>query len=405
MQKVKGTSDYFPAEAKEQQQVFGAFRQSALCFAFDEVQPPAIEPMALLTKKSGEEIKSQIFTLDKRGSEELGLRFEFTASTARMFIERQKELAKPVKWFSIGRVWRYEQPQAGRMREFYQFNAEVFGSSKPQSDAEVINLAIDSLKSLGLKKGDFYVFVNNRKLLQGLLKGLVPQADIEKTLRAIDKRSKLTPAQFREELKFLKKRDDVIGLMNAGLDDLKGMELCPLAKEGYEEVSEVLALVDKAFAKFDLSTARGLAYYTGTVFEIFDAKRKYRALCGGGRYDNMIETFGGQPTPATGFGMGYATVSLLLRDMGLLKPGRAGADYFIASVAGADISRIVARLRRKYSVAFDLSCRNLGNQLKYANSIGAKKLIVIGPEELKSGKVNVKDMKSGKEKMSSLSVL
>jgi len=398
--KVKGTTDFFPEEKYTQNQIFDKFSQTALLYNFKETETPALESMNLLTRKSGPEIKSQIFVLEKRSIEELGLRFEFTASLARMFISCQKQIPKPVKWFSMGRVWRYEQPQAGRQREFYQYDAEIFGSSDPECDIEIVNLAIDSLRALGLSQSDFFVNINNRKLLQGLLEDIVPKNKIEDVLRIIDKRSKISRKEFLLEMSAIgkDKSNRIAEILDIPFNEFEKMDMNETAQEGYNELGQILAGLDQKIVRFDLSTARGLAYYTGTVFEIFDTEKKFRALCGGGRYDDMIEVFGGQSTPATGFGMGYSTVSLLLKDKGLLPKTQTGPDYFIAKIPGTDISKIVKKLRKKYTVDFDLNSRNLGNQLKYANTIKAKNTIVIGPDELKSGIVKVKDMKTGSEK-------
>ena len=406
--KVKGVRDLYPVEKAVQEQVFSKMRSVAERYGFLQVEAPAIETMGLLCAKSGEEIKKQIFTLEKRGNEDLGLRFEYTAGLARMFIARQKSLTKPVKWFSVGRMWRYEQPQAARQREFYQFNVECIGSGKPESDAEVINLAIDALENLGLK-GEFIVKINNRKLLEGLLAGIVPKERVEDVIRVIDKKEKISAKEFEEELSFLGKEvvEQIKGL-ESDLEKIEGYELGSLAGEGLSELKQVLSLVDGP-VQFDINTARGLAYYTGTVFEIYDKKQKYRALCGGGRYDSMVELFGGQSTPATGFGMGYSPVLLLLEKKGLLPEIDNRPDYFIACVSGEErkfASGIVKRLRSKgHVVEHDLQGRNLGNQLKHANSLSARKLIVIGPDEKKSGFAKVKDMQSGKESRIEISKL
>ncbi len=409
--KVKGAVDQYPEERAVQRKVFDLFRKAAEKYCFLEIDPPSMEAIGLLTRKSGDEVRSQIFTMDKKSSEELGLRFEFTASSARMFISKQKELTKPVKWYSIGKLWRYENPQAGRQREFYQFNAEIYGSGKPEADAEVINLAVDSLLSLGLKKKDFVVKVNNRKLLQGLLQEIVPEKKIKDVLRIIDKRSKIREDEFIQELGSLKidygKTREILAIMKYSFDDLKSLKMPDLACEGFDELKSVLQFLDDDVAEFDISTARGLAYYSGTVFEIFDRQGKFRALCGGGRYDGMIKLFGGLDTPATGFAIGYSTVSLLIQEKGVIRQELQGPDYFIAVIGrpGRKVMDIIRKLRKKHSVGIDLNQRNLGKQLSYANALSAKKLIVIGPDELKSGVVKVKDMKTGKEVKKKLSTL
>lgn len=401
-EKTKGATDYFPEEKQIQETVFASFKDTAKSYGFSMVEPPVIESLSLLSAKSGPEIKEQIFTLDKRSKEELGLRFEYTAGAARMLVNRQKALQKPVRWFSIGRVWRYERPQAGRDREFYQFNAEIYGSGNPEADAEVISLAIDSLKSTGLSEKDFIVKINSRKLLFGLLSGIVKENQIEDVIRVIDKKAKIPPQEFEQELGFLKKEQlkKICCLLELGFEELKPKNMNNAAKEGYYELKEIFSYLQKKCIIFDICTVRGLAYYTGTVFEIFDSKGKFRSLCGGGRYDKMIEIFGGQSMPATGFGIGYSTVYLLLKEKNLVPAPDFSVDYFVAVAdesARADAVRIASELRKNNSVLMDLMRRSLAKQLKYADSIGARKVVFVGPDELKAKKAKVKDMASGKE--------
>ena len=401
-QKPKGTTDFYPEELAIRNNIFGIFRKTAVNYNFREIDSPVIESLDLLKAKQGDEIVRQIFTIEKKGDEELALRAEFTPSLARMFISRQNALSKPVKWFCINNVFRYERPQQGRLREFFQFNAELYGSNKPEADAEVINLIIDFLKKLGLTEKDFFVKINNRKLLQGFILDIVEEKQIEEVTRIIDKKSKINDEEFYDELKKLELTDLQINrikdIITSGLKDLKPEN--ELAKQGLDELKSVLKFLDKRYIKVDLSTARGLAYYTGTVFEIFDAKEKFRSIAGGGRYDNMIEKFKGQPAPAVGFGIGYSTLFLLLKERNLIPEIDLCCDYFIAVVnkeVRENAFEIANKLRKKYIVEIDLTERNLGNQFRFADAIKAKKVIVIGPDEIKKGKVKIRDMKSGKE--------
>ncbi len=396
--KPKGTQDFFPEDFQKMDRVFQILRQQAINYNFKQIESPAFENLSLLTKKEGDEIKSQIFTLDKRGDERFGLRFDLTVPAARMFIEKQKELPKPVKWFYLSRMWRYEKPQSGRLREFYQFSCEIFGSSQPEADAEIISLAIGCLKSLNLEEKDFIVKINNRKLLEGLLVEIAEKSKIPDLIRLIDKKAKMPESEFDEEIKEL--GVDPEGLKKV-LKTRDFSSLNKLAQEGYDELKSILAIIQDESVTIDLSTARGLAYYTGTVFEIFDSRQKFRSIAGGGRYDKMIEMLNGQPTPATGFAIGFATLSLLLKEKGRFPATDLGPDYYIAVVDNTVKNRAIAlakRLRKNSVVELDLMQRNLGNQFKYADKINAKKVIVVGPEELKSNKVKVKDMKTGKEK-------
>jgi len=403
-QKPKGTVDFYPKEMAVRKTIFRKLMACAERYSFKQIESPAFESFALLSKKEGEEIRQQIFTLEQKGKESFGLRFDLTVPAARMFIEKQKQLPKPVKWFYLSRMWRYEAPQRGRLREFYQFSAEIFGSSKPEADAEIISLAIDALKSTGLTEKEFFVKINNRKILEGLLLDVIDKSKMDDAMRIIDKRSKITEEEFDEELKKagIKEIDKINKIISMkDIEEVKKLRLNEVGKEGLDELNSILKLLKnkKDFIRVDLSTARGLAYYTGTVFEIYDIDERYRALAGGGRYDKMIEMFKGQPTPATGFAVGYATLSLLLENKDLIPKVDLGPDYYIAIIGDAKekAREIIEKLREKYKVEIDLSQRNLGNQLKYANAIGAKKVMFIGPDELKQGIVKVKDMASGNE--------
>jgi len=403
-QKPTGTIDFYPEEESIKNNIFNKLKKAAVNFGFLEVDVPIIESLDLLKAKQGEEITSQIFTIEKKGDEEFAIRAEFTPSLARMFVAKQKALAKPVKWFCINKVLRYERPQKGRLREFFQFNCEVYGSDKPEADSECINLIISSLKSLGLTENDFTIKLNNRKLMQGLLSEL---GDVNKILAILDKKRKISDDEFNELLK-------EVGLDDSKIDKLNQLLITPVdkikvnndtAKQGLEELKQILNLVDTKFVDFDFETVRGLAYYTGTVFEVFDKAGKFRSIAGGGRYDQMIELFKGEPTPATGFALGYATLSLLLEDKKLIPVPNTAPDYYIAIVneeARNEAFKVANKLREKYKVEIDISRRNLGNQFKYANKIKAKKVIVLGPDEIKSKKVNVKDMDTGKQETISL---
>lgn len=403
-QKVKGTVDYYPEDMSTRNQIFDSLKRTAASFNFMEIEPAALESMKLLTCKSGEEIKKQIFVLEKRSKEEIGLRFELTASMARMFVKKQKCIQKPVKWFALSRMWRYEQPQAGRLREFYQLSAELFGSAKPQADAEVISFLIKCLTDLGLTEKDFVVRLNNRKLIHGMLLDFIQKEKIEDVFSEIDKVSKLQRGVIEGNLRDLGIDDDQIeSVFDIILtEDIENIEpKNNLATEGLNELALILNNVDSKFVELDLTTVRGLAYYTGTVFEIFDRGGKLRSIAGGGRYDNMVKIFGGEPSPAVGFGIGLATLNLLLEEKGILPKPDTGCDYFIAPVSidvVDDSAKIAAKLRTRFRVEMDLMGRKLGKQLAYADSIGAKNAIIIGEDELKSGKLKVRNLSSGEEK-------
>ncbi len=405
-QNVKGTKDFYPEDRAAFNWMRNIFQQMAVKYGFLEVESHAFESLSLLCEKEGEETKQQIFTLEKRSNEQLGLRFDLTVPMTRMFIAKQKELPKPVKWFNIARMWRYEAPQKGRLREFYQFGVEIFGSDKPEADAQVISLAIDSLQALGLSSRDFYVKINNRNLLQGLIEGL-GIGNISEVITIIDKMAKISEGEFVAELEKLgltqaqiKKLDEI--LKTSDLKKLKNLN--ELAEQGKWELQGVLdALSDKeAFIRVDLTVARGLAYYTGTVFEAYDREGKYRALFGGGRYDRMIQSFGGDPCAATGFGIGFATLGLFLDEKMLVPQPDTCIDYYVAPIKDDPrvlklAQEIAGKLRKDYRVDVDIMRRSMPKQFEYATKIKAKNIIILGDNELKSGVITIKNLETGNE--------
>lgn len=418
-QRVKGTNDFFPAESFSLQYLFSVMAGMCQRYGFQHVTAPSLETVKCLTAKSGEEVKSQIFVLEKRGAEELGLRFDLTVPMTRMFVARQRQLPKPVKWFAVDKMWRYEAPQKGREREFFQISVESFGSDKPEADAEAINLFLDCLLGLGLKPKDFYLKINNRKLLEGILLDIVPAAKLTDVLRIIDKSSKIEQQEYVAEMK-------KIGIDNTKAEQIRHaiqingsmaevekkinqhLALNETAQAGLKNLKDVLNMVKYDNVRVDLSIARGLAYYTGCVFEAFDSEGLFRALGGGGRYDQLVELLGGEACPATGFAIGYSTVSLLLQHRKLVQLPPLGPDYYIVPVHEnhiPDALRIAHQLRAKHIVDIDLMRRKISKQFDYANAIGAKNVLVVGPAELTTGKFTIKDMKTGKEEKKKISEL
>lgn len=407
MQPVKGMNDFYPDEKSVQAKVFATLRARAMAYGFREVETPAVESLDVLTAKSGEEKKNQIFVLEKRGSEQFGLRFDLTVPIARMFVQKQKELQKPVKWFGLSRMWRYEAPQKGREREFYQLSVELFGAGSVRADAECINLLIDCFSSLGLDEKDVVVKISSRKLLEGLLKAYIPERKIQEAFKVIDKSSKLAADEFRQELKAIGiENEEVIkiakvkGSIQEVAQELANCELTAEAKESLESLKQLVVLVPKEWIEIDLGIARGIDYYTGIVFEVFDRNGELRALAGGGRYDSLVELYGGESTPAVGWAIGYTTLSLYLQEKGLLPKIISSVDFFVAPVDDSVVPeafRIARLLRKKYDVEIDLAERKLSKQFEYASALGAKKVVVVGARDLQDGRVTVRDLETGKE--------
>lgn len=408
----KGMEDMYAEDKAVQQKIFQVFNDVATRYGYNEVDSPAMESFKLLSAKSGEEIKEQIFMIEKRGAESLGLRFDLTVPITRLFVTKQREMVKPVKWFSVNKMWRYEAPQKGRLREFNQLSVELFGSARPEADAELLNMIIDIMTGLGLTDKDFYIKINNRKLLEGILLTIIKKNQLDAVTRVIDKWKKLTDNEFEQEL------------LDLGLDNFKVerirhaiqfngkpskvikeirqhfAEIPEETKKGIDEMENICKLVSEKFIVLDLSVARGLAYYTGTVFEVFDRKEKFRSMAGGGRYDNMVELFGGESCPATGFAIGEAVTKLVLKELNKLPEPGIEPDYFI-SIVSQDVMpeamKLAKKLRKKYKVDIDLMGRKVKKQFEYAKSIGAKKIIVLGPDEIKAKEYKVRNMTTGKE--------
>lgn len=414
-QRVKGTEDYYPDEQGRRLAIYTLLREQAAAYGFQPVDTPAIETIDLLTAKSGEEIKEQLFTIEKRSTEALALRFDLTVPLTRMFIQKQKELPKPVKWYALDRMWRYEAPQQGRQREFYQLSIELFGSENPEADATCINLMISCMQALGLTTEDIAIKLNNRKLLEGLLLEVCSREQLPTVVRIIDKAAKISEVQFTEELtgagidrqkiEVIKKITKCQG--DASIIDAIKQELKPnaLATEGIQELEAVLKLVNPDFIVVDLSIARGLEYYTGNVYECFDKQGKYRSLAGGGRYDQLVELLGGQATPATGFAIGLETLYLLLDDKNKLPDAKTGPEYYVAPVTEKVLPqalKISEKLRQKTTADIDLMRRGLSKQFDYANSIGAQKVVIVGEKDLAEQQVTIKDLATGKEEKRAL---
>ncbi len=417
LQSLKGFRDFYPDEMAARRKVLNEINAVVLTYGFREVDSPSVESLELFRIKSGDEILVQTFNFLDKGNREVTLIPELTPTMARMVVEREKSLKRPIKWFSMPKMWRYEEPQSGRLREFYQLNVDIFGVPGPEADAEVLAAGIDIMLKLKLE-GQFIFKVSDRRLMQGILESMGIADKKEAVFAAIDKRWKVTHDEFK------------VLLANAGLDDFKVgtllsildsrgplmgalqrlKNLISLENEttlaGYESLEKMLDLMTlyhmEQYCELDLSVIRGLAYYTGTVFECYDTKGELRAVFGGGRYDRIIELFGGEPMPAVGFGMGDAVLEILMRRAGVWPEEKIKTDYYILTTSPQykETAIFLANaLREKcYIVETDLLVRNFGNQMKYANSIGAKYVLILGEKEMANGQISVKDMKTGDQR-------
>lgn len=415
-QALRGFRDFYPEEMAARRQVFDKIHGVVRRYGFREVDSPSVEQLDLFRIKSGDELMTQTFNFKDRGDREVTLIPELTPTLGRMVVEREKSLKRPVKWYSMPKMWRYEEPQSGRLREFYQLNIDIFGVPGAEADAEVLAAGIDIMLTLGLE--DQFVFkISDRRIMQGVLEEMKIQ-NTAGVFAAIDKRYKVTHDEFKNMLINAGLNDFQLGRLLAILDSRGTFsEALPRIKallprnekvmEGYESLNRILELLttyDMAqYCELDPSVIRGLAYYTGTVFECYDTKGELRAIFGGGRYDRIIGLFGGEDMAAVGFGMGDAVLEILMRRAKVWPEEKISTDFYVlmTSPEFSETGIFMAQsLRIKgYVVETDLLGRNFSNQMKYANAIGAKKVLIFGEREMAEGKVTVKNMQSGEQEV------
>ena len=408
--RIKGFRDFYPSEMAARRETIDTVESVARGYGFREIETPALESSQMYADKSGEEILEELYAFEDRGGRDIALTPELTPTVARMVVDRQQALTKPIKWFSTRPFWRYEQVQQGRFREFYQTNVDIFGSSDPAADAEILAVAADALTGLGLDAGDFEFRVSHRDILGGLLTALDGEVDTREAIRAVDKREKVTPDEYATLLTDaglspaqVDRVDDLLGTPAEDLDELTafaGTDRVESAVENLRAVLDAAAeLGVREYCTLSLRTARGLDYYTGVVFECFDSTGEVsRSVFGGGRYDDLIEGFGGQPTPAVGVAPGYAPLSLLCQRAGVWPAEALTTDYYVLQVGDTreTAARIAGDLRnRGHVVESDVSGRSFGAQLDYADSINAETVVIVGERDLADGEVTVKGMETG----------
>jgi histidyl-tRNA synthetase len=412
-QSLPGFRDFFPAEFTARHHIATAWRETAHRYGFEEYDGPPLEPLELYVEKSGEEIVEQLYAFVDKGGRHVALRPEMTPTLARMVGERGRALSKPIRWFSVPQLFRYERTQRGRLREHFQWNVDIIGETEIGADAEVLAVALEALGALGLGAEDVVARVNDRRLLERLLSGAGVAPDrMGAAYGAIDKMGREEAGRTRERLMEgggldATAADRVLDLLGLGLDDLAaergndaaiGPEI-----ERLREYFRLLADLGWAdHVRFDPSIVRGLAYYTGTVFEIFDRAGELRAICGGGRYDDLLAAVSNLEMPAVGFGMGDVVLAELLRDRDLLPSQAAGPDYFIVTVRPDERSlmrRVARSLRgRGHSVVYALRQVGVGKQFKDADARRAKQVIVLGPDEVARGVAVIRTMGTGEER-------
>ena len=394
-QSPKGTRDLFPPDLAALQHVEKVWRAVSINAGFDEIEGPMFEHLDLYTVKSGEGIVSELFSFRRAdGDTDYALRPEFTPTLARMAAAKGRSLSIPTKWFGIPSHFRAERPQRGRLREFKQWNIDMLGIDSPSADAEVIATAIQALADLGLTHEDITVRISHRDVVaKMLLDGGLREDQLQTALGLLDKREKMAKEVFVEKAK------------EAGIEPAV---FSPFDKETDASHKDLATLQGELvkwgiveWCKFDFSIVRGLAYYTGIVFEIHESGGNERAIAGGGRYDGLVEMFGGPSFPAVGFGMGDVVLSLVLRDKGLLGDGTdllPTPDVFVISAGeegDAAMAQTVSLLRHSnlHARRSYKATKNVGKLLTEAAKTNAKFVVILG-EELSRGEYVVKNLET-----------
>ncbi len=396
IQPVKGTRDFYPEQMRFRKWLFGKMRAVSEKFGFEEYDGPVIEPIELYLGKSGEElVNKQTFQIKDKSGKTVVLRPELTPTLARMVAKARGQLTFPIKWFSIGQAYRYEQPQKGREREFFQWEANILGTQAPEADSEVIALAISLLQELGLTSKEIVVKINSRKLMDFKLSLLDPNGKFKQQLyKAIDKKDKMDEGKWIEYLR-------EIGLNNLQIADLKKILKDTDYRIESPELTEVFSTLSDLgvddFCEYDPNIVRGLDYYTGTVFEVRDRAGKFRAIVGGGRFDNLVENMGGEKIPGVGFAAGDVILELLLREYNKYPQLPKVNTLILVTVFDESLYRTSLKIAKKlreagFTTEFYLSADRLDKQLKYADSKGIRYAVIIGPVEERQGKITVKDL-------------
>jgi histidyl-tRNA synthetase len=391
MNSLPGFRDFYPEALAVRRYIFGKWRDAARRYGFREYDGPPLEPLELFTQKSGDEIVGQLFNFVDKGDRAVALRPEMTPTLARMVGAHHRDYKKPIKWFAIPQLFRYEKQQRGRLREHFQFNADIIGESDVSADAELIALAIDTLRSFGLTEKDFVVRVSDRRAWQRYLSSLdIDEGKQPAAFQAIDKLEREPMEKTREKLGAVTaKVDDVLAFANE--------------KQPKDELKTMLtALGDLAkFCEADLKIVRGLAYYTGIVWEIHDRKGELRAIAGGGRYDNLLKLVSGVDLPALGFGMGDVVLGELLKDRGLVPKLDWQLDCYMVIADEAlrgEALKLIHQLRDSgIAIDYAFTPAKVGKQFQAASASGARFALVIGPDEWKAGEVKLKNLTTGEE--------
>jgi len=399
---VKGTRDFYPEDMAVRTWLYDQIRKVSESFGYQEFEGPLLEPIELYAAKSGEElVKEQSFVFPDRGGDLITLRPELTPTLARMVAQRQNQLTYPLRWWSFGPFWRYERPQKGRSREFFQWNIDLIGVDSPEADAELLAVIAAFFRTIGLSPQQVSILVNNRRLMDAEFTELaIPAGKRPDVLRLIDRRDRMPAADWVSYAEDLGLNPSQIDGLQQILDD---QTLWEKSGELRQLFAAAEALGASEYLHFAPHIIRGLDYYTGTVFEAWEKQGDFRAILGGGRYDNLVADVGGNPLPGVGFAMGDMVISLVLKKYDCLGENISATPApILVTVFDQDSLlasyRLAAELRAS---GLNVNCyptaARLGKQFKYADRIGARLAAVLGPDEQRDGQVAIKDLASGEQ--------
>jgi histidyl-tRNA synthetase len=398
---VKGTRDFFPEDMAFRQWLYAKIRDVSQTFGYQEFEAPFIERIDLYAAKSGQElVNEQSFVFEDKSGEMVALRPELTPSLARMIATRSRALPKPIRWWSFGPFWRYERPQKGRTREFFQWNIDLLGVDSPQADAELLAVIAFFFKNVGLAPSQIRILVNNRRLADQQLQSInIPSNKNIEIFRLIDRKEKMSQDEWKSYASDLglnsKQFDSLVRILEDKDAWAQSDELVQLF-----QAVEALGISD--FILYDPTIIRGLDYYTGTVFEARDLSGDKRAILGGGRYDDLVADVGGDPLPGVGFAMGDVVIQLTMEELGLVpnfrvNPAEIFVPTFDENLMDATLS-LASELRLAgFKVEWFPQADRLQKQFRYADHQGIPIVVIIGPDEISNHEVAIKDLRSGKQ--------
>ena len=406
---VRGTRDFYPEEMRLRNWLFEHFHAAARSHGFEEYDSPVLESEELYTRKAGEEITAQLYNFEDKGGRQVALRPEMTPSLARMVMAKSGTLPIPIKWYSIPQCWRYERTQRGRGREHYQWNVDIWGMRGVEADAELLSVLVHFFRAVGLKSDDLVIRISNRKILEEVLGALGITGEVfSKTCIVIDKMDKLSSEVIDKQLADLGHSHDSITRIKKvlGMKSLDSLSSELDSKsQAVKELRDLFALCESygisSWLRLDASVVRGLAYYTGSVFEAHDRNNELRAICGGGRYDRLLSTLGGKDLPATGFGFGDMVIMELLSDKNLIPRLSTGNEDIVIPLdknLRHAAMEVASKLRASgRSVDLVLDDKKMKWAFRHAERTGAQRLVMVMPEEWNEGKVRIKNLQTGEE--------